>query len=140
MIIVDTGPLYALADRRDTYHAACSGWLKYAEGPLLVPPPVIAEVCHLMEYRLNAEVEASFLESIGPGRPFRLTDLTDEDIDRMAVLVRQYADFPLGGTDASVIAVAERLGVDQVATVDRRHFSAVRPRHVPSFRLLPEQL
>jgi uncharacterized protein len=94
----------------------------------------------MISTRMGAAVEAGFLESIGPARPFALVNLTDEDIDRMAVLVRQYADFPLGGTDASVIAVAERLDVDQVATVDRRHFSAVRPRHVPAFRLLPEQL
>jgi predicted nucleic acid-binding protein len=44
---------------------------------------------------------------------------------------------PLGGTDAAVIAVAERLGVEQVATVDHRHFSVVRPLHVSAFTLLP---
>ena len=49
----------------------------------------------------------------------------------------QYADFPLGGVDASVIAVAERFGVDQVATLDRRHFSVVKPAHVPALTLLP---
>ena len=58
----------------------------------------------------------------------------------MAELVLQYDDFPLGTTDASVIAVAERLGVSEVATLDRRHFSAVRPSHVDHFTLLPERL
>ncbi|TDU03059.1 SUKH-4 immunity protein of toxin-antitoxin system [Streptomyces sp. 846.5] len=52
-------------------------------------------------------------------------------------LVLQYADFPLGGVDASVIAVAERFGVDRVATLDLRHFSVVKPAHVPSLTLLP---
>jgi hypothetical protein len=48
--------------------------------------------------------------------------------------------FPPGGTaDASVIAVAERLGVIEIATIDRRHFTVVRPRHVETFTLLPEQ-
>lgn len=56
---------------------------------------------------------------------------------RMAELVAQYRDFPLGTVDASVIACAERLGVSRIATVDRRHFGAVRPRHVPQFDLLP---
>jgi uncharacterized protein len=55
----------------------------------------------------------------------------------MAALVRQYADLPLGGTDAAVIATAERLGVTGVATVDRRHFTIVRPRHTHGFTLLP---
>lgn len=58
----------------------------------------------------------------------------------MAELVQQYADMDLGTTDASVIAVAERLGVTDIATIDRRHFTAVRPRHVEAFTMLPEQL
>ena len=45
---------------------------------------------------------------------------------------------PRSGTvDASVVAVGERLGITEVATVDRRHFSMVRPRHVGGFTLLP---
>jgi uncharacterized protein len=55
----------------------------------------------------------------------------------MADLVTKYADFPLGAVDASVIAVAERLGVHEVATLDIRHFSAVRPKHVSTLTLLP---
>ena len=66
-----------------------------------------------------------------------LADLTVTDIGRMAALVEQYADLGLGGTDASIVAIAERLGTDQVATFDRRHFSVVRPAHVQIFTLLP---
>ncbi|MFI9565518.1 hypothetical protein [Streptomyces rishiriensis] len=55
----------------------------------------------------------------------------------MGELVLQYADFPLGGVDASVVAVAERFGVDRVAPLDRRHFSVVKPAHVPALTLLP---
>jgi predicted nucleic acid-binding protein len=55
----------------------------------------------------------------------------------MAALVRRYADLPLGAVDASVVAVAERLKITQVATLDRRHFTVVRPEHVPAFELLP---
>ena len=60
-----------------------------------------------------------------------------EDFVRMAELVEQYADFPLGGTDASVLAIAERLDAAIVVTLDRRHFAAVRPRHREAFELLP---
>jgi len=56
---------------------------------------------------------------------------------RMSELVEQYADFPLGGIDASVIALAERLGAPTVVTLDRRHFAAVRPRHRDAFELVP---
>ena len=55
----------------------------------------------------------------------------------MADLVEQYDNLPLGGSDASVVALAERLGVTTVMTLDRRHFPVVCPRHVATFTLLP---
>ena len=63
--------------------------------------------------------------------------LHSSDPLRIAELVARYNDLPLGTVDASVVAAAERLRVTQVATVDRRHFSVVRPRHTPTFELLP---
>ncbi|WP_249124581.1 PIN domain-containing protein [Saccharopolyspora erythraea] len=68
---------------------------------------------------------------------FELVELTIEDVDRIHELVAKYADLPLGATDASVVSIAERLGVAALATLDRRHFSVVRPRHIPAFTLLP---
>src|SRR5690606_25077251 len=59
---------------------------------------------------------------------------------RMAELARRYDDFPLGTTDASVLALAERLDVTEIATTDRRHFAAVRVHHVDHLTLLPERL
>ena len=66
--------------------------------------------------------------------------MTAADLGRMAELVGQYADLGLGGIDASVVAIAERLGVVKIATLDRRHFSVVRPAHVDAFTLLPAVL
>lgn len=140
MIIVDTGVLYALADRRDAHHEACVRWLGAAPRPLIVPPLVVAEACYLIGAHLGATAEASFLDAFGPDQAFSLGVLLQEDVTRMAALVRQYTDLKLGGTDAAVIATAERLGVASVATVDRRHFTVVRPRHVESFALLPDPL
>ena len=56
---------------------------------------------------------------------------------RIAELVARYRDLPLGTVDASVIALAERLGHDVIATLDRRHFTVVRPKHVRAFEILP---
>ena len=50
-------------------------------------------------------------------------------------LVETYEDLGLGTVDASVIAAAERLGATIIATLDRRHFSVVRPSHVFAFEL-----
>jgi predicted nucleic acid-binding protein len=138
VIVVDTGVLYALADRDDAHHAACLRWLATARGPLIVPPPVIAETCYLIGRTLGPSLEAAFLDAFGPGQAFTLGTLLEADLPRMAALVRQYADLPLGGTDAAVIATAERLGVTEIATVDRRHFTIVRPKHVAAFTLLPD--
>jgi predicted nucleic acid-binding protein len=56
---------------------------------------------------------------------------------RIAELVAIYRDLPLGTVDASVVVAAERLGIKAIATLDRRHFSVVRPNHVRAFELLP---
>jgi len=56
---------------------------------------------------------------------------------RIAELVARYRDLPLGTVDASVVTAAERLGITEIATVDRRHFTVVRPDHVEAFTLLP---
>lgn len=56
---------------------------------------------------------------------------------RIAELVARYRDLPLGTVDASVVTTAERLGITEIATVDRRHFTVVRPNHVAAFSLLP---
>ncbi len=60
------------------------------------------------------------------------------DYRRSAELVAIYRDLPLGAVDAMVVAIAERLGITTVATIDRRHFSIVRPSHVRHFELLPD--
>ncbi|GGL24357.1 PIN domain-containing protein [Nocardia jinanensis] len=90
-----------------------------------------------METRVGPQAEATFLESIA-NQEIELVELTRADLLRMAELVRKYADFPLGAVDAAVLAVAERLEVTEVATLDLRHFSAVRTRHASPLRLLPD--
>ena len=95
---------------------------------------VAAEVCYLLQ-RFDTRYEAAFLDGL---TNFEVLAPEPDDWHRMAELVRRYADFPLGGTDASVVALAERLNTDTVITLDRRHFGAIRPRHCESFRLLPE--
>lgn len=67
----------------------------------------------------------------------QLYPLQADDLTRMAELIETYADLRLGTVDASVIATAERLGAATIATLDRRHFSVVRPNHVRSFGLVP---
>jgi uncharacterized protein len=139
VIVCDTGPLVAAALSNDADHAACVRLFNdmHAVGrELLVPPTVTAEVGYLLAREAGARVESLFLRSLAEG-DFAAVDLTAADYTRMAELVDTYSDLPLGTTDASVIAVAERLKLKDVATLDRRHFTAVRSSHVNSLTLLP---
>jgi predicted nucleic acid-binding protein len=100
----------------------------------VVPALVVTEASYLVGRRLGAEVEARFLRGLCE---IDVEAPEPEDWARIAELVEQYADFPLGGTDASVVTLAERLDAEIVVTLDHRHFAAVRPRHRPAFELLP---
>lgn len=140
MIVVDTGPLVAAAIVDDRHHARCVemfGRARHQRRPLIVPAFVAAETCFMLARDGGSAAESAFLSSFGAHGPFVLETLLPEDLARMAELVSQYGDLPLGAVDASVVAVAERLRVSEVATIDARHFHVVRPRHVPAFTLLP---
>lgn len=90
----------------------------------------------MLERDAGSSVEAQFLRLFGTGY-LDLVTLEHGDLIRAADLVEQYADFPLGTTDATIVSVAERLAITTIATLDRRHFGAVRPRHVEAFTLVP---
>lgn len=134
--MVDAGPLYAYVDADDAHHASSLELLQSHPGPLIVPTLVITEVVYLLSTRLGAEPEVRFLGDLADGA-FTVESVAAGDWLRIAELVARYRDLPLGAVDASVVATAERLGITEIATVDRRHFTVVRPRHVEAFTLLP---
>lgn len=136
MTIVDTGVLLAAADDNDPAHQTCADLVEKAEGSLITTPLVIAETGYLIERQLGPIAEAGFYRSLGHA-DLLVEGLTASDWQRIAELVERYADFPLGGTDASLVAVAERLGVTRIATLDHRHFQAVRPSHCEAFEIVP---
>ncbi len=139
MILVDTGPLVAAALAGDTNHVRCVELftsLHLNAEQLLVPSFVVTEVCFLLEREGGPRLEAQFVRSLAAG-DFTLVEASAAALDRAADLITTYADLPLGIVDASVVAIAEELGVSEVATLDRRHFTVVRPKHVDALSLLP---
>jgi uncharacterized protein len=134
LAVVDAGPLYATADDDDEDHERCRAVLSRAELRLVIPALVVAEATYFVGRRLGAQAEAAFLRGL---RSFDIEGPAAEDFERIAQLVETYADLPLGGADASVIALAERIGAEILITLDRHHFAAVRPRHREAFQLLP---
>ena len=139
MILFDTNILVAAARTADVNHRIAVRLLDTMSEPRLVPPTVVAEVCYLLSEWGGPDAEVRFLRDFRPGG-LRLAELTDTDVVRMADLAERYADLRLGGTDASLVAIAERLGIERIATFDRRHFTVVRPAHIDAFVLLPEAM
>lgn len=135
-LIVDAGPLYAIFDVRDAHHGASRELLESHPGPLLVPMLVVAEVAYLISTHLAAAAEIKFLGDLASGE-YLPEPVDAADWLRIAELVARYDDLPLGTVDASVVAAAERLGINTIASLDRRHLSVVVPRHASGFELLP---
>lgn len=136
MLIVDAGPLYSVAATGDANHGNCVELLAQANRPILVPALVVTEVGYLLGARIGAHAEVAFARSIATGELI-VEPVLDSEWARIAQLTEQYVDLPLGMVDASLVALAERHRAEVIATLDRTHFSVVRPTHIPAFTLVP---
>lgn len=135
MLLVDTNILLAAADTSTADHARCASILD--EHPdLAITAPVAVETAWMIESRLGPTAEAGFVGSIAAGE-LDVIDLIREDWFRCNDLIATYDDLGLGLVDASVIAVAERLGITTIATLNRRDFAVVRPTHCHALDLIP---
>ena len=135
-LICDTGPLYAAMDIADQDHVACARLLETTDEQVLVPSPVVVELDWLVGQRLGPDAFLSFLADSLDGL-LEVVDLQTQDYLRVRELLDRYRDLALGFVDAAVLSVVERLGETKLATLDHRHFTIVRPRHVPAIRLVP---
>lgn len=135
-LILDTGPLYASLDRSDADHATCRALIEAATEPLVIPAPVLVEVDYWIQQRLNPGALVALLDDIEAGA-YQVANLIGTDYRRVRDLCDRYADADIGFVDAAVLAIVERLGEPKLATLDRRHFGLLRPRHRESIDLLP---
>jgi predicted nucleic acid-binding protein len=133
-VIVDTGVLYALADEDDRWHAEAVAWAQDAPDLIIAPVTVLPEVTYLLHTRLGEAAELAFVQSVAAGE-IEIEDLRRADLTRSGEILRRYPE--IGFADATIVAIAERLKIDTIATTDRRHFASVRPKHVKAFTLAP---
>lgn len=98
----------------------------------MVPAPVLVE----LDFFVPAQAFSAFLRDVGR-EAFRIAELEPVDLERVEELLADYADLRVGFVDAAVLAVVERLGEPRLATLDRRHFTVMRPRHVEALELVP---
>lgn len=135
-VVVDTGVFVSAADTDEPRHDQCAELLDRHQDELVVPAPVVPETAWLIEARLGPSAEVRFLRLVTAGK-LTVVDLTLPDYDRCVALIERYADLGLGMVDASIVTVAENLGVATLATLNHRDFRVIRPRHVDAFNLIP---
>lgn len=109
--------------------------IEQERGFIIVPMTILAEIDYLLREFLGVDAELAFLDGV-IGGAYTLEPLTTTDLSRCRELIATYHDLDLGLADAAVIATAERLGIQNILTVDERDFRAVRPKK-GSFTLLP---
>ncbi|MBL7201284.1 MAG: PIN domain-containing protein [Anaerolineae bacterium] len=127
-VVLDTSFLYALADVSDRNHTRVLDVASSLIEPLILPMPVLPEVCYLLTSRLGHFVMRRFLDELVVSDTL-LEPIDRADLRRVNELLEQYADSRLDFVDAAIIAIAERRDVTRVLTLDHRDFSMVRPRH-----------
>lgn len=133
--LFDTGFLFAVFDEDDAHHKACSAAYNVAERVLL-PETVIPELAYMMANHLGYEKLVKFLRSVAVG-DFVLVATEIEDLKRAAEILEKYADSRVDFVDCVIVAIAERLNIKRILTVDRRHFNLFRPRHCDYFEIIP---
>ena len=133
-VLLDTGIVYAYYDRRDAWHGRARTLIETEQRGLILPAAVIPEVDWLLGQRLGARSRLTFYEGMAGGY-YLVADLPRAAYGRVAELNRRFDDLDLGFVDASIVALAEALGLSRIATTDRRHFDPLAA--ALSLELLP---
>jgi predicted nucleic acid-binding protein len=135
-VLLDTSVLYALIDRDEQLHDVCSGQITREEEAVIIPAPVMTEITYLVNRRLGAAMEVNYLREL-LASDWAIEPMNRSDLARTLELLEMYASANLGFVDAATVAIAERLDVRRIYTLDPRDLALVRPAHTPAFELLP---
>ena len=133
-LLLDTGAFVALADRSERRHADCVAVLEAWNGTIVTTEAVLTEALHLVGPRWQAQKLC--LEFVLRGA-FVLVPASRASLVRVSALMEKYRDVPMDYADATLVALGEELGTDQVFTLDQRGFSAYRLNQRKRFQLLP---
>jgi predicted nucleic acid-binding protein len=135
--LLDTGFLLAVLDADDDLHPACTTAL-LAESQPLMPDVILPELAYMLLRERGYPALIQFLQSVQDGE-LRVVRTTSADLVRCASLLGQYADNRVDFVDCVIVAMAERLAIRTILTVDRRHFRVFRPIHCDCFEVIPAQ-
>lgn len=135
-MIVDTSALLAYFDSGEPDHVAVSRVVDRSEESLVVSPFVIAELDYLIATRIGVDAELLALRELSSGA-WELAVHDAPDIELAAKIIEKYRDLRVGVADASNVVLADRYGTRTIATLDRRHFTVLRPIRGGRFTLMP---
>lgn len=136
MIVLDTSVAFALLRRGDDHHERVLAWFETVDEPLATTPLALTEIDHLLLHSGGPEVVRAWYEDLIAGA-YAVEWWAAALAETLSVAERN-ASLPLGLADASLVALAARLGTTRIATLDERHFRIVKPlTGEPAFVLLP---
>jgi uncharacterized protein len=136
VIVADTSALLAYFNRREPAHASVVRLVDELDEPLVVSPYVLAELDYLVATRIGVEAELIVLEELASGA-YELASFGASDVLRAHAVLARYRDQDIGLADASLVVLAERHSTRTVMTLDRKHFSVLRPLTGGRFRIVP---
>ena len=136
MIIIDTSGLLAALDGSDGRHAAAAAALRASGSPRLLSPFVLAELDYLLATRVSSTAERAMLAEVAGGA-YQLEPFGGDDIAGALAVLERYPDLELGIADASLVVLADRYQVNDILTLDERHFRTVLGARGRKFRILP---
>ena len=124
MILIDSGPLVALVDADDQYHAECTACFHSLQGQRMATVwPVLTEAMHFLEDLPKAQ--DNVWEMVVRGA-VEILPLGLDDVPRVRELMLQYSNRPMDLADAALIRVGEREGIRRFFTIDRKDFAVYR--------------
>ena len=123
--IIDTGPLVAVLNRSDDYHAECSRLIRALDCPFYTTMAVLTEVMYLLWRRVGWVAQEAMWRMILRG-DLLVEHPSPAELVRISEMMGKYNDRPMDFADASLVALAERLSLDRIFTVDQHDFSVYR--------------
>jgi predicted nucleic acid-binding protein len=137
LILIDTGPIVAFFDKDDRYHSLCIEILKEIREPLVTTWPVLTECFYLLNF--SWEVQDSLWLFIQRGGT-EIYPLGKESLISCRELMKQYRDLPMDLADATLVALADVLGISKIFTLDHKDFSIYRFKQKKRFTLIPSKI
>lgn len=134
--LIDSGFLYALIDKADQHATPVNSAIQTVFEAIILPVPAITETAYFVSKNLGARALAEFINGLDEMNMI-IECPSATDYLRSAEILGEYNDAKIDFVDALVVAMAERLNVTKILTVDRRHFQIFRPMHCEAFEILP---